>query len=402
MGFLCQADLEGSSDSSPKQGDSRAYVLHSVALSPKVPPTFLKPFFPLSLSAPDPASLTSEPAQKEVLVSIGQSGQQVLEVVPELRGRYNGQRGSQPHPDPSQTQSVSQSCPGALQGGDHRGSNSCLDLSATWERSTPQPTMTGRVGSFSNFGSSLPPQDPHSIGLRWGPAFPILTKIPVKRLQASENNLGTPPLILRLEGLDLKASYLTTLSLFPHLYSGEKGELVPITGVCTGKALSGSPGLQQVSEKCGHSANVDCLELWTVELSWKQPQAEVNSKERQEKPGMPQQTPSRLGKERGRPPDRGFCLLVEFGEAAESWVWDWSSGLGQRGSLTSMGTKGAEGKPWRGGFAGEPANGTLGLEVHGSKAIGSYLDSPPPNLLLALRLMFKIRMCSGHLGGSVG
>lgn len=139
--------------------------------------------------------------------------------------------------------------------------------------------MTGRVGSFSNFGGSLPPQDPHSIGLRRGPAFPILTKIPVKWLQASENNLGTLPLILHLEGLDLEASYLTTLSLFPHLCSGEKGELVPITGVCTGKALSGSPGLQQVPEKCGRSAHVDCPELWTVESLWKQPQTQVNSKE---------------------------------------------------------------------------------------------------------------------------
>lgn len=50
-------------------------------------------------------------------------------------------------------------------------------------------------------------------------------------------------------------------------------------------------------------------------------------------------------------------------------------------SFLITGTKGAESKPWRGGFAGEPVNGTLGLEANVSKAMGSYLNSHPPNLL---------------------
>lgn len=41
---------------------------------------------------PDPWDLTSEPAQKEVVISLGQGGQHILEVLPELRGKsaYDG------------------------------------------------------------------------------------------------------------------------------------------------------------------------------------------------------------------------------------------------------------------------------------------------------------------------
>lgn len=46
-----------------------------------------------------------------------------------------------------------------------------------------------------------------------------------------------------------------------------------------------------------------------------------------------------------------------------------------------MGTEGAEDKAQRAGFAGEPVTENLGLATDASKAIGSCLDSHPPNHL---------------------
>lgn len=90
------------------------------------------------------------------------------------------------------------------------------------------PTTATRVGSFSNFGGSLPPQDPYSIGLRWGPAILIFTKI------AGESDAGKPEQFRNL-ALDtgsyesrFESKLLNHSELqFPHLCSGDKDKFVP-------------------------------------------------------------------------------------------------------------------------------------------------------------------------------
>lgn len=89
---------------------------------------------------------------------------------------------------------------------------------ATWEWASPQPTMAGRVGSFSNLRGSLPPQDPCSVGSREGCAISVFANIPSESDAGPPEHSGDVAWILHHEGLDLEASSLTSLSLkFPHL-----------------------------------------------------------------------------------------------------------------------------------------------------------------------------------------
>lgn len=156
----CHASLKRSSDSSSKWADSR---VDSLPLCGPVPRSLPHPF----LIPSDPTSLTSKPAQEEVIVSLGYGGQHVLEAVLELRGQY-GFRGAPmtpPEPPIPSLDLPTLSQQSALPR-DPAETGTAQLAAATWTTLPPadgahpplQLTTEGRVVSFSNFGGSLLPK----------------------------------------------------------------------------------------------------------------------------------------------------------------------------------------------------------------------------------------------------
>lgn len=174
MEILGSANAQGSSGFNLEQEDPQPVVYCSAALLHKftMPSPETAPFFPSLSASPNSCSLTSKPAQEEVVISLGQGGQQVLKVLLELRWGYDGQKFSC---DPSATLICHL---GTLQVEDHIVS---ICSEPFWYLGIIhlQPTIGGRKHwVLLKLWGALPPPRLSFHKSKQGHGIPVLTNMP--------------------------------------------------------------------------------------------------------------------------------------------------------------------------------------------------------------------------------